>query len=129
LLSGRVGTANGGCIDGFDFGEEAIAAAWDGFDEARAVGGIAEGIADLVDGFVEAVVEVDIGVGGPETFLQIFAGDDLAGMVEEHREDADGLFLEADAKAVFAELAGAKIEFENSEAEPCARLGGVGHQT
>ena len=46
----------GSVVDG---GDEAVADAGDGFDVARGVGGVAEGVAKFLDGFVEAVVEVD----------------------------------------------------------------------
>jgi hypothetical protein len=127
--SGGLGAvANGGCIDDFDFGEEAVATARDGFDEARAFGGVAECVANFVDGLIEAVIEIDVGVGGPEIFLEVLAGDEFAGMLDEYGEDTEGLFLDSDAQAVFAEFAGAKIEFEDSETELGAGLSGVGHR-
>ena len=52
-----------------NFRNEAVAAAGQGFDVAGAGGGIAEGLANFVDGGVEAVVEVDEGVGGPKLLL------------------------------------------------------------
>jgi len=63
--------------------DESVSAAGEGFDVAGSGGGISQGFADLVDGGVETVVEVDEGVGGPEFLLQLFAGDDLAGMVQQ----------------------------------------------
>jgi hypothetical protein len=57
--------------------DETVSAAGEGFDVARAGSGVSESFAHLVDRGVQAVVEVDEGVGGPEFLLQFFAGDDI----------------------------------------------------
>jgi len=80
-----------------NFGQEAVAAAGDGFDEAWVVSRVAESLANLVDGFIEAVIEVDERIGGPEAPLQFLPGDDLAAVLEEHGENLKGLLLEANA--------------------------------
>ena len=43
---------------------------------------ISESFAHLVDGGVQAVVEVDEGIGGPEFLLQLFACDEIAGALQ-----------------------------------------------
>ena len=64
-------------------GDEAVTAAGQRLDIAGTGGGIAERLAQLVYGRVQAVVEIDEGVGGPEFLAQLFAGDYLAGAVKQ----------------------------------------------
>jgi len=59
--------------------DEAISTAGQRFDVARAGRGISQGFAHFVDGRVQAVIEVDERIGGPEFLLQLFAGDDFSG--------------------------------------------------
>src|SRR5437588_348466 len=78
-----------GCVIGFNCGNEAISPFGNGFNEERRGCGIAEYLANLVDGGVEAVVEVDEGVGRPETLMQLLAGDDLPGICQQNTEDLE----------------------------------------
>src|SRR5271165_3035031 len=71
-----------GVADG-DRSDEPVAALGEGFDEAGIVGFVGESVAEFVDGGVEAVLEVDEGVFGPEAFLELLAGDELARVLEE----------------------------------------------
>ena len=75
-------------VDGSD---EAVATLGEGLNIAGAFGGVAEGFADLVDGGAEGVVEVDDGVAAPEAELEVVAGDDLSGALEERGENFEGL--------------------------------------
>jgi hypothetical protein len=73
---------------------QAVAAPSHGFHKARTLGGIAEGITNLVDSLVEPVVEIDKSVSRPKFFLQFLPGYDLAGVLHQHREDLKGLLLQ-----------------------------------
>src|SRR5690242_6367309 len=77
-LSCEVRAADRGWIDNFDLREEAVAATSNGFHKAGTVGGVAEGLTDLVNRFVEPVVEIHKSVCGPEFFLKFLASYDLA---------------------------------------------------
>jgi hypothetical protein len=55
--------------------------------------GVAEGLTDFVDRFVEPVIEIHERVGGPERFLNLLASYDLAGVLKQHRQDLKGLLL------------------------------------
>lgn len=114
--------ANRGCIGSFDLREEAVAATSNGFHKAGTLGGVVEGLTDFVDRFVEPVVEINKSVCGPELFLKFLASYDLAGVLKQHRQDLEGLFLKANSKAALVQLASAKIQFENPKTEPPAEL-------
>ena len=62
--------------------DEAIPAFGNGFDIKRLVGGVAEGFAQLHDRRIQAMVEIDKRVGGPERPLQVFAGNQFPGMFQ-----------------------------------------------
>src|SRR5713101_8938808 len=96
-LSCQFRAANRGCIDNLDLREEAVPAASNGFHKARTLGGVAEGFPDFVDRFVEPVVEIHESVCGPEFFLKFLPSYDLAGVVKQHRQDLEGLFLKANS--------------------------------
>jgi len=76
-----------------DLREEAVAATSNSFHEAGTLGGVAEGLTEFVDRFVEPVIEIHESVCGPELFLNFLASDDLAGVLKQHRQDLEGLFL------------------------------------
>ena len=61
--------------------DEAIAPPRKGFDETRLVGVVAQSVPQLFDGGVQAVVEVHKSIRGPESFLELFPGDNLAGLL------------------------------------------------
>src|SRR6266849_60734 len=69
-----------GVVDGSD---ETIATAGESFDETGTVGGITESVAEAFDSGIEAMIEVDEGVGRPELALQFFAGNKLAWFGQE----------------------------------------------
>jgi hypothetical protein len=125
-LIARCGSFSGWAGDGLDDtygGDETVAAAGEGFDEAGVLGRVAEGFADLIDGGAEGVVEVDDGVFAPETGLEFFAGYYLAGLLKESSEDLEGLALELDAESGFPELSGLQIDLVETEAE--SRIGNL----
>lgn len=59
---------------------------------------------------------VDESAVGPELASDLVAGEQLAGAIEKHAENLEGLGVEAEADALAAELAGGGIGFEGSEA-------------
>src|SRR6266852_6454035 len=114
--------ANRGCIGNFNLREEAVAATSNGFHKAGTLGGVAEGLADFADRFVEPVVEIHESVRGPEFLLKLLASYDLAGVLSQRRQDLKGLFLKPYSQAVLAQFARAKIQFEDPKTEPSANL-------
>src|SRR5260370_12542220 len=116
--SGEFGAANSGSIGIFDFRKEAVAATSNGFHKAGTLGGVGEGLTDFADRFVEPVVEIHESVRGPEFFLKFLASYDFAGVLKQHRQELEGLFLKADSHAVLAQFTGAKIQLENPKTKP-----------
>lgn len=114
-------------ICGRDFRQEAVAAPRDGFYESRALGRIAEGISDLIDCFIEAVVEINEGAFRPKVVPQFFAANDLSRACNQHCQNLKRLVLQSHSHAVLAQLALAKIQFEDSETEGPRRMLGSLH--
>ena len=102
---------------GADGGDEAVAALGEGFDVAGVVGGVSEGFADFINGGAERVVEVDDGVAAPEAELEVVAGDDLAGALEERGEDFEGLALQLNPKTSLPEFSAIEVHLKESEGE------------
>jgi hypothetical protein len=93
-LSRESRAANWDYLGGF-FGlrEEAVAAPSDGFHKAGTLGGVAEGLTEFIDGFVEPVVEIYKSIRRPKFLLKFFASYDLTGVLQQHRQHLEGLFL------------------------------------
>ena len=108
---------------GRDGSDEAVAAFGKSFDEAGIVGFVREGVAEFVNGRVEAVFEINEGVFGPEAFLELLAGDDEAGLFQKDGEDLEGAILDFEADAGFAEFAGEQVGFVGAKADERWKLG------
>ncbi len=81
------------------------------------IGVIAQGLAQLLDGEVQGVLEIHEGIFTPQLLLQFLTRDQFAGTLEQKGEDLEGLRLQADAAARFAQLACAQVEFEGANTE------------
>jgi hypothetical protein len=89
--------------------DEAIAAAGDGLNVARAVGRIAENIAEFFDGAVQAGFEVHKGAGRPQLLLQLFARDNFTGMLEQELKDSKRLLGKAKPGAVLVQFTRGRV--------------------
>ena len=87
----------------------------DGF--ARAVGDVAERVAQLLDRGVQALVEADVRLVRPEPLSQLIAAHQTAGVVEEGGQDLERLFLEPNPPAIPSQLVRLEVHFEHSEAD------------
>src|SRR6266436_895999 len=96
-LSREFRGANRGCIGNVDLRDEAVAATRNSLHKAGALCGVAEGLTDFVDRFVEPVVEIHESVCGPQFFLKLLASYDLAVVLKQDRQDLEGLFLKPDS--------------------------------
>jgi len=99
----------------FDLCKEAVTASRNGFHEAGAFGGIPERVTDFVYRFIQTVIEIHESVRGPELLLKFLASYDLAGTFQQHGQELEGLLLQPDAQAMFAQFSSAKIHLENSK--------------
>ena len=109
-----------------DVRDEPVTATSDGLHEARARRRIIERVPNPVDGFVHAVVEVDEGVGSPQSVTKLFAGDRLTRPFEQHHQNLKGLLLKSQPHAVLPQFPGSKINLEDAETEADRRTG-LGH--
>src|SRR5689334_8646282 len=90
------------------------------------VGGVAEGSAEGTDGHVDAVVEIDVRVVGPELFLDLLAGGDAPIILDQQPEDPERLLPQQDTLAHALgsgrpQLAGDDIDLEVAQAYPSHR--------
>jgi hypothetical protein len=77
-----------------------------GLDELRILRRISQGLAQFLDGMVQAVVELDEGVGGPEPGSQVFSRDNFARTLDQCAEYFEGLRRKRDLLTVIVEFAG-----------------------
>src|SRR5262245_40662904 len=92
--------------------DKAIAAARDGFDEDRIVGGVAQHLAQASDGGVQSVIKVAVVIPGPERVTQLVAGDQIAGRLKQNSEHLKGLSGEPDFSTFLSQLLGVEVQFE-----------------
>ena len=63
------------------------------------------------------MVEIDKGVGGPKGGAELLACDELTRILQQDRQDLEGLILKLDLLAVFAQFGGGKISLKNAKAD------------
>jgi hypothetical protein len=62
------------------------------------------------------VIEVNVGVAGPEAVLQVLSGDRFPAVFQKNGEDLTGLFLQLDSNAMLAQFARSEVKLKNAEA-------------
>ena len=92
-----------------DRGDEPVSPPGEGFNVTGAGGRVSKGLADFVDGRVEAVVEIDEGIGGPEFLLQVFARNDFASALEQQCQNLERLALQAEFHAALTQFTRGEI--------------------
>ena len=81
-------------------GQKAESALGNGLNEAGSVGVVAQGVAQLSNRDIQAVVEFDECVFGPQLAAQFFAGDNFAWALKEQNQKSERLLLKFDADAL-----------------------------
>jgi hypothetical protein len=76
---------------------------------------VAERFAQARDRGIQVVLEIDEDLRRPEPVLELLTRDDLAGALEEQRQDLEGLFAQADAHASFVKPTGREVDLELAE--------------
>jgi len=97
--------------------QKAITALGEGFDEAWIRGGIPQNFAELVDDGIQAVVEVDESIPGPKLLSELFAADDLAGVLQKNHQNLERLVLQAELHPGFSHFAAGRVSLEYAKAE------------
>ena len=100
LRSPGLRSVNRSAFDDPNVRDETIATSSDSLDEPRARRRITQRIANSVDRFVYAVVEIDEGLGGPQSIAKLFSRNCLAWPFEKHRQDPKRLLLKSEPHAV-----------------------------
>ena len=119
---GRTATAAVSRVSSFgssslDLADEAVATLRQRLDIARCIGFVAERLAQFLDRRVQAVVEINERVGGPEALANLLAGDQLAGLLQQDFENLDRLALQLQPDAILTELSALRVELEGAETE------------
>src|SRR5208282_2977270 len=83
---------------------ETIAALGKRFDESWIVCLVAQGLAQFLDGRVQAVIEVHESVFGPKPLAKLLSRDHLPGLLQQHRQYLEGLLLKLDPVALLGQL-------------------------
>ena len=84
--------------------KKTIADAGESLDKARVLGSIANRLPQLLHRRIQAVLEIDKRVGRPQRCAQHIAGHHFSPHLQQHDQDLEGLTLQLDADAVFAQL-------------------------
>jgi len=108
-------------------GDETIAAARKRLNETRLLVRIAKRAAQSLNRRVHAMLEIDEGIGGPKTFLQILSSEEFARVLQQQSENLEGPTGETDLATVFAQFASAKINVVGIEAKATFMQKLVGH--
>src|SRR5262249_18658742 len=88
----------------FDWRDKSISAARNGLDPARALGAVPEHLPKFVNGSIQAPIEIDERVGGPEPPFKALPGYYLTGPFEQKQQHLKGLLLESEFDALPAQL-------------------------
>src|SRR5471030_1190493 len=95
--------------------DEAVAAPRQGFDKPGRFGWIPQSLAQPLDRGVDAMVELDHGIVGPQLLLQLFPSDQFTLALQQHRQNPDGLFGDFQFEPALTQFSGARIEFKHAE--------------
>src|SRR6185295_4232205 len=82
---------------------------------------------DLVDGFIEPVIEVDERIRGPQPAPELVAGHQLPWSGQQHSEHLKRLLLKLDPHTPFTELARPQIGLEHPETKTIRNAAGLLH--
>lgn len=69
----------------------------------------------FVDGGVNAVIKLDVGIVRPKLASKLLAADDFTGLLQQREKNARRLFRHANRLAIFLDLASCAIQNEGAE--------------
>jgi hypothetical protein len=97
--------------------QKSIALPAHGFDKARFLRIVVEGPPDFSNRGIQAVLEVDKYISGPEMPLQLFPRNYFVRVLQEQEQRLQGARLQWDANAMLAQLSGAGIHFKDAKSQ------------
>jgi hypothetical protein len=100
-----------------DLSKESVSAARQRFNVAGPLGGVAEHLAKTRNCIVQAMVEIDKSIGGPNQRSQLLASDHIAGVLEQSGQDLQRLTLQPQSYPLFAQLPSAEVQLEIIETQ------------
>ena len=77
----------------FHRSDKAVSPPRQGFHVTRAGGGVSQCFTDLVHSRIQAVIEIDERIGGPELLAKVLPRDHLRGTFQEKRQHLKWLLL------------------------------------
>jgi hypothetical protein len=95
--------------------DETVTAPSHGFDEDRSFRRVTERLPQPFHRCVEALIEIDVRVGGPERCPKFFTKDYFPGAPQQERKYLGGLARKAHPPALLEEFSRSRVEFENPE--------------
>src|SRR5579862_1782997 len=96
--------------------DKSVPAAVEGFYITRILRFVTKGLAELLHGTVEAKIEINKRIAGPEPFLQFFPTHHSPGTFQQQGQNLKWLILQFDVHAPLAEFASLKIQLIRTEA-------------
>jgi len=94
---------------------EAVTRARNRFDDARHLGAVAEGLANLLDASVDSLVELDVNVGRPDVLPDRVPRDRLVRARDQQGQQAQRLGLQPTIRTRAAQFSPPGIELEHAE--------------
>lgn len=77
---------------------------WNGFNEARVNRRVTQDFAQCIDSSVQALIEIDKRVIGPQTLPEFLAGNELARFFQHQDQHSECLLAQLNPSAVFAKF-------------------------
>ncbi len=99
----------------FHGSDEAVPPSGQRFDVSRCLRRVSQHLANPGDRVVQAVVEIHERIRGPQPGPDLFAGDEVAGRLQQQRQHLNGLPLQTQLHAAFAQFPRMQIELKRIE--------------
>ena len=94
---------------------KAITALRHRLDESRFVGIVAQGISQPFHRSIEAVIEIDEGIGWPKPTSKLFPGHQFLRPFQKRLKEQERLIPQLDSEAVLAQFHFLKVEFKSAK--------------
>jgi hypothetical protein len=114
-----VGSTRGGWkVSGIHRRDKPVSAARQRFNVAGSLDGVAERLAKARNRIVQAMVEIDKSVRGPNLRPKFLESHDITGALQQCRKYLEWLALQAQSDPTFAQLRRTNIQFKDVKANP-----------